>query len=95
MLAHDENASYDGGYSTSSLDDALIHDAVAEATAAHPDHPSSPIPLMCYLASQYVMSRAEYENCERFIQCYVFACMDVNFGETDNVVAAELHANDC
>lgn len=82
---------YSGGYCTLGLDDALVADALAEANAQHPEHPSEAVSLMCYLASQEVATRAEYDACRAFIADYVEARWSVNFGETDSAPAIAVY----
>lgn len=91
MVKH-QLGSFDGGYSSTGLDHALIDEAVAEANEGN-EYPSSEVVLMAFLASQYAETSQAIENARNFMIDYIDSCMVVNFGETDNEKANNAYFN--
>ena len=82
---------YDGGYSTSGLDDALIQEAIEEANApTERDLQTTEMGYLCYVASEYAKTHEQYHNAKAFILAYVDSCWDINMCEGGNAIYSEI-----
>ena len=78
---------FDGGYSMTGLDDALIYEALDESNDSITDEAlkyKCPIALMSFLASESVKTKEDVQRCRNFIDEYVESTWSLNFGESDN-----------
>jgi hypothetical protein len=93
MLSY--NGNFDGYPSMYCEDEGLIMGAMYEQAKEAPiDEPVHMIGMLCYLASENVKTREQYENCRNFIEDALHAAWVCNMTEGSNPVHAEIEAEE-